>query len=51
MITIDLIKSKYNLIKPRLDEKTRRLWAAIEANSIGRGGITSAIPARYKKVV
>jgi DNA-binding transcriptional regulator GbsR (MarR family) len=40
MITTDLINSKYPLIKRRLDEKTRRLWAAIEANSIGRGGIT-----------
>jgi hypothetical protein len=40
MITTDIIKSKYNLIKRRLDEKTRRLWAAIEAKSIGRGGIT-----------
>lgn len=40
MITMDMIKSKYNLIKSRFDERGRRQWAAIEAKSIGRGGIT-----------
>jgi transposase len=40
MITMDVIKSKYNLIKSRFDERSRRQWAAIEAKSIGRGGIT-----------
>ena len=35
-----MIKSKYKIIKNRFDEKSRRQWAAIEAQSIGRGGIT-----------
>lgn len=40
MITIDMIKEKYKLIKIRLDEKSRRIWAAVEAKAIGRGGVT-----------
>jgi hypothetical protein len=33
------IKSKYETLRSELDEKSRRLWAATEANSIGHGGI------------
>ena len=40
MITLDIVRSKYNLIKSRFDERRRRQWAAIEAKSIGHGGIT-----------
>lgn len=40
MITADIIKAKYHLIKRRFDERSRRQWAAIEAKSIGRGGIS-----------
>jgi hypothetical protein len=36
---VDAIKSKYEALKSELDEKSRRLWAAAEANSIGHGGI------------
>lgn len=32
------IVSKYAIIGPILDERTRRLWAAIESNAIGYGG-------------
>jgi transposase len=34
------IKAKYAALAPLLDERTRRLWAAVEAQAIGRGGIT-----------
>ena len=34
------IKAKYAALAPLLDERTRRLWAAVEARAIGRGGIT-----------
>jgi transposase len=34
------IESKYASLKPVLDERARRLWAAVEARSIGRGGIS-----------
>lgn len=35
------IKAKYELIKPHLTEKSRRLWAASEAIAYGRGGINA----------
>ncbi len=34
------IKAKFVALAPLLDERTRRLWAAVEARAIGRGGIT-----------
>ncbi len=37
---IDIIKKKYELLAPALDERTRRLWAATEAKTIGYGGQT-----------
>jgi hypothetical protein len=36
---IELIKQKYLAINSCLNEKGRRLWAAVEAQSYGRGGI------------
>ncbi|MBI5593840.1 MAG: ISAzo13 family transposase [Deltaproteobacteria bacterium] len=36
---VNVIKDKYETLRPELDEKARRLWAATEANSIGHGGI------------
>ena len=36
---VNAIRDKYETLKPELDEKARRLWAATEANSIGHGGI------------
>lgn len=33
------IKAKFVALKPLLDERARRLWAAVEARAIGRGGI------------
>ena len=34
------IRDKFVVLKPLLDERTRRLWAALEARAGGRGGIT-----------
>ena len=34
------IHGKYSVLAPILDERGRRLWAAVEARSLGRGGIT-----------
>lgn len=33
------IETKFATLAPLLDERTRRLWAAVEARAIGRGGI------------
>lgn len=35
---VSVIGNKYDLIKAHLNERSRRLWAANEANSIGYGG-------------
>ena len=35
------IKTKYEALKPELDERARRLWAATEALSLGHGGVTT----------
>jgi len=34
----EIIRTKYALIKSHLSERSRRIWAANEAKSIGRGG-------------
>ena len=34
------IAAKYQVLCGRLDEATLRLWAATEARSLGRGGVT-----------
>jgi transposase len=36
----EIISKKYNLLKPSLDEKSKRLFAAAEALSIGEGNIS-----------
>ncbi len=38
--TVESLKVKYEALKPVLDERACRLWAATEAAAIGRGGIT-----------
>jgi hypothetical protein len=35
------LKDKFGKLKPQLNERMRRLWAAMEAQAIGRGGIAS----------
>ena len=34
------VKTKYQQLFPYLDERTLRIWSAIEAQSLGRGGVT-----------
>src|SRR6266542_910753 len=34
------IRGKFEGLRPLLDERTRRLWAAAEALSLGRGGVS-----------
>ena len=38
-VQISVIRSKWELLQPDMDERRRRLWAATEANALGRGGI------------
>lgn len=37
---IKIVQSKYRDLMPVLDERSRRCWAAVEAKSLGWGGIT-----------
>jgi DNA-binding phage protein len=39
------IAAKFALLSPLLDERARRLWAAVEARAIGRGGISQVAEA------
>ena len=36
---IDQLEYKYSIIKPHLNERSRRIWSGMEAFSYGRGGI------------
>jgi len=36
----DAIRSKYQVLAKHFDERRRRLWAATEADALGRGGIS-----------
>lgn len=38
---IDQIRLKYESFTPYLNEQTRRVWAAIEAQSLGHGGVSA----------
>jgi hypothetical protein len=38
---VALLRDKYGIICPELDERGRRRWAAMEAHSLGWGGITA----------
>jgi hypothetical protein len=35
-----VIETKFAILKALLDERARRLWAAVETRALGRGGIT-----------
>ena len=41
MIDIESIRGRFRRLEPFLDEQGRRLFAANEALSLGRGGVTS----------
>ena len=37
-MTLDALRAKYEALAPVMDERVCRLWAAAEAQSLGRGG-------------
>lgn len=43
--TIAAVRNKYQALRPMMDEKVRRRWAACEAMAIGWGGITAVAKA------
>ena len=38
---IALIRRKFRVLRPELDERSRRLWAAAEARALGHGGVAA----------
>ncbi len=44
-IVVQWISEKYEALRGTLNERARRLWAATEARSLGRGGIAAVIEA------
>ena len=53
MGTIDAIRMKFKALAPVMDERMTRLWAAAEAQSLGRGGVravTEATGIRGKRI-
>jgi hypothetical protein len=45
MQSVELLRQKYQALKPFLDERVRRLWAGAEARALGRGGIATVATA------
>jgi hypothetical protein len=41
----ELVRAKYEAIRPFLDERSRRAWAANEANAFGEGGVRAVAEA------
>ncbi len=47
------VRERYELLRPVLDERQRRLWAAAEATALGYGGgaiVTRATGIRSKRI-
>jgi hypothetical protein len=44
-LVVGWIRQKYQALRPALNERTRRLWAATEAEALGRGGVASVLAA------
>ena len=45
MQDVATIRAKFEALRPYLDERRRRLWAAAEALALGRGGMTAVAAA------
>jgi hypothetical protein len=45
MQDVATIRAKFEVLRPYLDERRRRLWAAAEALALGRGGLTAVASA------
>jgi hypothetical protein len=43
--TVETIRTKFAALRPLLDERTRRVWAATEARALGRGGVSAVAQA------
>src|SRR6266511_2816107 len=41
MTDVAAIRTKFEALRPYLDERRRRLWAATEARALGRGGVAA----------
>src|ERR1700682_1948861 len=39
--TFEAVRSKFELLRPLMTERLRRQWAACEAQTLGRGGVTT----------
>lgn len=42
---VEWVRNKYEVLGTTLNERSRRLWAAAEARSLGRGGIAAVVAA------
>jgi len=40
MTTVETLKKKFQALYPLLDERSKRCWAAVEAQALGWGGVT-----------
>jgi len=40
---VETIKKKYKALERELDERGRRMWAAVEAANLGHGGIAAVV--------
>jgi len=50
---VDQVQARYELLRPVMDERMTRLWAAAEAQSLGHGGgavVTAATGIRSKRI-
>jgi hypothetical protein len=53
MDVVDEVRLRYTLLKPAMNERMERLWAAAEARSLGFGGgavVTAATGIRSKRI-
>lgn len=41
----EVLRAKYDALRSVLDERSRRLWAATEAEALGHGGIAAVMRA------
>jgi hypothetical protein len=44
-VVVEWVQEKYGVLRSSLNERARRLWAAAEARSLGRGGIAAVMAA------
>src|SRR2546427_4464623 len=47
---IQIMRAKYSPLHDQLDERTRRLWAAAEANALGHGGTRTVSKAHRREL-